>query len=629
MAGLARKEAVAGLDELLVAGLLSERDGLVAFRHVLAAQAVYGGIPLGRRQDLHERASAAMRAVEPVPLGQLAHHLRHAGLLPEWAGVAERAAEQASALGDDAEAVRILEDVLRSAPLEPERRGGLAVRLGWAAAQVLRPPEVVDLLSDALESAARGLQRGQLNFLISMLRERLGGDPAVQRRSLAAAVEDLGERPDLAAWVMAALGRPMDPSVPVAEHARWLDRALETVPAIGDPVAEVFVLGKVAMSLSCIGDPRWAALTVDIQRRTGDRPRHRQEVNAYRSISENAYCAGHFEIADQLLAAATLGAAEDDEPLARCRLVGLLLAYGWGRWEGLDLEVAELLEEYGGRPFDRITAETVAACLALARGDLDTARRDLPDVVRRTITLGGYELLPLSVTALLRLTGEPGGARAALEVWNTKGLWPPAVRVLPALTAAMAATGGHDEAAALVARLSVTLDGLDAPLAAAALPHARALLSGDAREFAAAADAYDRLGAPYEAAQAREQAAEVLFAAQDPDADASLRAAHVTYLELGARWDLDRAAQTARRYGVAVKARHPGGPSGYGPALSPRELQVAELAAAGLTNREIGKELFLSPKTVEKHLSAALRKLGLRSRAALGGSGALNGGSAP
>ncbi|MFB9529260.1 hypothetical protein [Nonomuraea roseola] len=85
---------------------------------------------------------------------------------------------------------------------------------------------------------------------------RSGGDPAVQRRSLAAAVEDLGERPDLAAWVMAALGRPMDPSVPVAEHARWLDRALETVPAIGDPVAEVFVLGKVAMSLSCLGDPR-------------------------------------------------------------------------------------------------------------------------------------------------------------------------------------------------------------------------------------------------------------------------------------------------------------------------------------------------------------------------------------
>ncbi|WP_218107602.1 helix-turn-helix transcriptional regulator [Micromonospora peucetia] len=629
VAGLAQAEFVAGLDELLVSGLLTERDGLVVFRHVLAAQAVYSGIPLGRRQDLHERASAAVRAVEPVPLGQLAHHLRRAGLLAEWAGIAERAAEQASALGDDTEAVRILEDVLRSAPLEPERRGELAVRLGWAAAQVLRPPAVVDLLSDALESAGPGLKRGQLHFLISMLHERLGGDPAVQRHALAAAVEDLGERPDLAAWVMAALGRPMDPTVSVAEHARWLDRALETVPAIGDPVAEVFVLGKVAMSLICIGDPRWAELAGDIRRRTGDRPRHRQEVNAYRSIAENACCAGHFEIADRLLAAATLGAAEDGEPLARCRLVGLLLAYGRGRWEGLDDHVAELLEEYDGRPSDRITAETVAACLALARGDLDTARRDLPDVVRRTITLGGYELLPLSVTALLRLSAEPGEARAAIEVWDTKGLWPLSVRVLPALAAAMDGTGGHDEAVALVARLSVTLDGLDAPLAAAALTHARAQLSGDGREFAAAADAYDRLGAPYEAAQAREQAAEALFGAGDPDAGESLRAAHAAYLELGARWDLDRAAQTARRHGVAVKGRHPGGPNGYGPALSPREREVAELAAAGLTNREIGKELFLSPKTVEKHLSAVLRKLGLRSRAALGGSGALNGGSAP
>jgi DNA-binding NarL/FixJ family response regulator len=44
---------------------------------------------------------------------------------------------------------------------------------------------------------------------------------------------------------------------------------------------------------------------------------------------------------------------------------------------------------------------------------------------------------------------------------------------------------------------------------------------------------------------------------------------------------------------------------------------VAELVATGRTNREIARELYLSTKTVDKHLSAALRKLGLRSRAAL------------
>ncbi|MEV4258110.1 helix-turn-helix transcriptional regulator, partial [Spirillospora sp. NPDC049652] len=44
---------------------------------------------------------------------------------------------------------------------------------------------------------------------------------------------------------------------------------------------------------------------------------------------------------------------------------------------------------------------------------------------------------------------------------------------------------------------------------------------------------------------------------------------------------------------------------------------VAELAAGGLTNRDIAGRLFVSPKTVEKHLASALRKLGLRTRAGL------------
>ena len=51
--------------------------------------------------------------------------------------------------------------------------------------------------------------------------------------------------------------------------------------------------------------------------------------------------------------------------------------------------------------------------------------------------------------------------------------------------------------------------------------------------------------------------------------------------------------------------------------LTPHELQVALLVAQGLTNREVGTALFLSPKTIEHHLSAIYRKLGLRSRTQL------------
>ena len=48
------------------------------------------------------------------------------------------------------------------------------------------------------------------------------------------------------------------------------------------------------------------------------------------------------------------------------------------------------------------------------------------------------------------------------------------------------------------------------------------------------------------------------------------------------------------------------------------ERRVAELAASGLTNRDVAARLFMSPKTVEAHLSRVYRKLGIRSRAELG-----------
>ena len=69
--------------------------------------------------------------------------------------------------------------------------------------------------------------------------------------------------------------------------------------------------------------------------------------------------------------------------------------------------------------------------------------------------------------------------------------------------------------------------------------------------------------------------------------------------------------------------------------LTPSERRVAELAASGLTNRQIAQTLFLTVKTIETHLAAAYDKLGIRSRqqlpAALGeraASGALSGAAA-
>jgi DNA-binding NarL/FixJ family response regulator len=75
----------------------------------------------------------------------------------------------------------------------------------------------------------------------------------------------------------------------------------------------------------------------------------------------------------------------------------------------------------------------------------------------------------------------------------------------------------------------------------------------------------------------------------------------------------ERARTELRATGERVSARSPA----TNEALTPQELQVAILAADGKTNREVGKQLFLSPKTIEWHLGHVYRKLGISSRSKL------------
>jgi DNA-binding NarL/FixJ family response regulator len=78
---------------------------------------------------------------------------------------------------------------------------------------------------------------------------------------------------------------------------------------------------------------------------------------------------------------------------------------------------------------------------------------------------------------------------------------------------------------------------------------------------------------------------------------------------VGARLWADRTRQELARLGL--RRSSPG-------ELTANERRVAELAAQGMTNRQVAAELFLSPKTVEANLSRVYRKLGIRSRAELG-----------
>jgi DNA-binding CsgD family transcriptional regulator len=120
-----------------------------------------------------------------------------------------------------------------------------------------------------------------------------------------------------------------------------------------------------------------------------------------------------------------------------------------------------------------------------------------------------------------------------------------------------------------------------------------------------AGQAWQELGSPYESARVRVLVGQACRALGDEDsATLELEAARAAFDRIGAAPDISRidalvSTDTLRRTG----------------GLTPRELQVLRLVAAGKTNRAIATELFLSEKTVERHLSSIFTKLDLSSRA--------------
>lgn len=629
-AGQSKEQEVAAVavEQAVESGLLVVAGEAVGFRHVLAAQAVYENLGPVRRQQLHGRAASVLRQLRAVPLGQLAYHLKHAGRLADWAEAAEQAADQATALGNAEEATRLLEDVVANAPLEAEQRGKLAIKLGWAALDTLHARDVIELLSQVLERSTSSQQRAELEFLLALALGQAGEDLERQRSLLASAIPDLESRPDLCAWAMVAMGIVSPVHVPFAEDAKWVNRALDAVAEVDDQLLEVFVLGKAGSLLVQMGDVAWRGLSDRVLRITDGAPRRRREVNAYYSIGLSACYAGQLPTAELLLAKGLQATAVQEnrriEMLLRSGLTVLHLFEG--TWTALLDEATLLRDELDEYGLGRIDVELVIGCLALARGDLGEAGDRLGAVTELVWETGAFEVIPVAAGSAAQVASARGEMDAALdsleilrEPVEAKGVWLPACWVLPSAVEIWVAAGMDTEAHQFVERAEAALSDLDAPLAPAAVSYARGLLTGSVQDLVVAADLYDRLRVPYEGARAREAAAGRLFATgQGSAAGVHLRRALATYDSVGASRDYGRAAAVARSRGISLPSRRRGGVrKGYGTSLSPREREVAELAATGRTNKEIAAELFVSMKTVDNHMAAAMRKLDVHSRTAL------------
>ena len=309
---------------------------------------------------------------------------------------------------------------------------------------------------------------------------------------------------------------------------------------------------------------------------------------------------------------------------------GAALLGGGGLGEGREqalagIEIARLL----GVPNMVAWAEAGVAWIALRRGDLDEAVVAGEEVERIFSRLPTPPMAAgLCALAEARLAaGHPQAARDELLA-SCQGPHLPTLEptfhpwAYEVLTRAELARDDHAAASAWAQRCGETADRLGLARDAATALGARAAVElatgavGPAVTSALeAVEAADAAGAAPHAVAARILAGEALIAAGDRDrAAAELDKAFVAASEMGARSDRDRAGVLLRNLGRAARAPGSRPLLGAVDTLSPREHEVAALVAERLTNKEIAARLFLSEKTVERHLASAFAKVGVGSR---------------
>ncbi len=279
---------------------------------------------------------------------------------------------------------------------------------------------------------------------------------------------------------------------------------------------------------------------------------------------------------------------------------------------------AQLLQLHGAWPdaldearqaCDRIRPHHAKGDAFYQVGEVHRLRGEVQKAEAAYREASGWGREPQPGLALLRLAqGQVQAADAAirrvLDETQERGL---RVRILAAYVEIALAAGDVPAARAAADELSAATGAFDAPLLRATAAHATGavlLAEGSPKEALAALrpalSAWRELDAPYQAARARVLIGHACRTLGDEDA---------------ARMEFDAACHVFRQLGAApdlarlTPARAESG-------LTPREVEVLRLVAAGKTNRAIATDLVLSEKTVARHVANIFTKLGLSTRSA-------------
>jgi DNA-binding CsgD family transcriptional regulator len=610
-----RPLGVSDLDAAVGAELVSIVDRQVRFRHPLVRSAVRQAAPPAQVLETY----AALADVVADPERRIWHRAMAAvGYDEEVAVALERHAVAARRRGAVMVAAAALE---RAAALtaDPRRRGERLVRAADAAYELGAADVVRRLLQQAEPLDVGELEAARLAWLHQMI----SGDVWFERGAAKTFVT-IARRARAAGDADMALGS----LVPIAHRCWWTRSQPRTRKYVVDAAQEMGFPDDDPrlLAVMALADPeamgRSALLRVS-QIRLHDVTDPLAAIH----VGIAAEKAGDFD-----LGARFLGRAVDRlrEQGRLGLLTQALVHYAWaatyaGHWSAAAAagsEAARLARDTD-QPQYGLTGELIAGLVAGLRGnesDLE-GRIAGPERTLRTMN-GGPLLAPAHLARGAAALGEGQYEEAFRHLWPVFDdadpafhrfmRWPAVLDLVEA-----AARSGHlEQAAGVMAELEAIAARSGPPLLLILLTCARPLLADeqDAHGLFQAALGRDRPAYAYPRARTllsfgtwlRRQRRGI-------ESRAPLREAIELFDVLGAiRWS-DRARQELRAAGETLGPRRPDARD----QLTAQELHIAQLAAQGLSNREIGERLFLSHRTIGSHLYRIFPKLGITSRTQL------------
>ncbi|MFY9668518.1 MAG: AAA family ATPase [Trebonia sp.] len=606
------------------AGLVrvDDRTGRLVFRHPLTRSAIVELSTSGERRRAH-RALAAQLADEPE---RRAWHLGEAAVEPDEkiAGLLEETAQWTLRRADAVGAVSAL---LRAAELSPaaaDRSRRLAQAAAVGAAFSLETDTVSKLLSNAGEASPESATYLLTAVAAAFVLLNGDGDVITAHRLLTQAIEDQA-RPDRISdtgvfeavsglFLMCRLsGRPelwtsfhaaisgFAPDVPkdlyllgqtCADPVRTAAGVLPLVDAaIAGLRSETDHLRILTISSTAHFTDRqpgcrealWRVVR-EGRRGSGVAPL----ITALDHLGLDAWLAGHWDQAQELADEGLELSLAHGYPLLTWafRYRQALIAAACGAYDGAHTLTDEMLRWAAPRRIGQagLAAHHVGSVAALGRGDFEDAYQH------------ATAISPAGVLA----------SHVPLALWVLMDLVEAAVR-----------TGRHTEAAAHVTAIRDAGIAAISPRLALLAAGSEAIATADSNglglfEEALAIPGVDRF--PFDLARVQFLYGERLRRARSTkESRPHLAAALEIFERLGARPWASRAARELQATGQTNA--FPDQPAHD--SLTPQERQIAMLAAAGLSNKEIGQRLFLSHRTVGAHLYQIFPKLGIRSRAAL------------